>query len=408
MDSRNQTGSGNAVGRNGVRRIARPAPRKLDDDTKLAWLRLIRSENVGPVTFRDLVNRFGGAAKALEALPDLASRGGLKRRISICPHDHAVKELLQARRLGLGLFAIGEAGYPPWLAHIDAPPPLLYTRGNIAHLDKPIISIVGARNGSAVGRKFTRLLARDLGEAGFVIGSGLARGIDTAAHNAALDHGTIAVLAGGIDVIYPPENEELTRQIGERGLLISERQPKLQPRGRDFPRRNRIISGMAMGVVVIEAATRSGSLITARYASEQGREVFAVPGNPLDPRAEGTNRLLRGGATLVTRASDIVEALTPLAQDANGSPLLQQPRLDFENPKQESLQDGEAGNAEEVGLSARQRVLEALGATAVEVDELCRATGLEIGALQIILLELDLAGRLSRYPGQLVALNEGD
>ncbi len=385
--------------------VARPAPRTLDDDTRLAWLRLIRSENVGPVTFRDLINRFGGAVQALEALPDLAKRGGLKRKIVICAHDRAEQELERARKLGLGLYAIGEAGYPPWLAHVDAPPPLLYTKGDIGHLDQPIVSIVGARNGSAVGQKFTRLVARELGEAGFVIGSGLARGIDTAAHKAALEHGTVAVLAGGIDMIYPSENEALYHAIAERGLLVSEREPGLQPRGQDFPRRNRIISGMAAGVVVVEAATRSGSLITARFAAEQGREVFAVPGNPLDPRATGTNGLIRDGATLVTNSKDIIEALAPLLRAEDGSQPEGQSQLDFEESREdeEPLTDQHLDG--ENGLTARQRVLDALGASPVDIDELGRVTELGAGELQVILLEFDLAGRLTRYPGQLVALN---
>ena len=214
--------------------------------------------------------------------------------------------------LGASLVAIGEPGYPPALAQVDAPPPLLYAKGRLDLADIPIVAIVGARNGSAVGQKFTRQLATELGLEGFVIASGLARGIDTAAHLAALERGTIAVLAGGIDIVYPPENEELQRAIGERGLLISERSPGFSPRGKDFPRRNRLISGISLGVVVVEAAERSGSLITARFAGEQGREVFAVPGSPLDPRSAGTNNLLKQGACLVTSARDILETLAPI------------------------------------------------------------------------------------------------
>ena len=389
---------------------ARLKPRVLDDETRLNWLQLIRSENVGPITFRDLINRFGGAKAALEALPDLAARGGLRRKIAICPRPRAEDEIKRAGKLGLEIYAMGEAGYPPWLVQVDAPPPLLYTKGDILHLTRPVIAIVGARNGSAVGKKFTRLLAHELGEAGFVVGSGLARGIDTAAHHAALELGTIAVLAGGIDMIYPIENEELYHAIGERGLLISERQPGLQPRGRDFPRRNRLISGMSCGVVVVEAAARSGSLITARYASEQGREVFAVPGNPLDPRAAGTNKLIRGGATMITKTSDIIEALTPLLQpDAGVSPPGQGVRdgLQFdETDKPGSADESFIEMADEIERSERERVLSALSTTPIDVDELCRSTNMNIANLQIILLELDLAGRLMRYPGQLVALND--
>src|SRR6185312_15626960 len=209
-------------------------------------------------------------------------------------------------------WSMGEKGYPPALSHVDAPPPLLYAKGRLELADAPIVAMVGARNGSAVGQKLTRQLATELGLEGFVIASGLARGIDTAAHLAALERGTIAVLAGGIDIVYPPENTDLQHAIGEQGLLLSERSPGFAPRGKDFPRRNRLISGISIGVVVVEAAERSGSLITARFAGEQGREVFAVPGSPLDPRSAGTHNLLKQGACLVTSARDIVEALAPI------------------------------------------------------------------------------------------------
>jgi DNA processing protein len=274
---------------------------RLNHRQRLAWLRLIRSENVGPATFRALVNEFGGAEAAVDALPVLSRRG-----------EEAEAELMVAESLGASLVAIGEPGYPPALAQVDAPPPLLYAKGRLDLADIPIVAIVGARNGSAVGQKFTRALATDLGHEGFVIASGLARGIDTAAHLAALERGTIAVLAGGIDNDYPPENEELHRSISEQGLLISERSPGFSPRAKDFPRRNRLISGISLGVVVVEAAERSGSLITARLAGEQGREVFAVPGSPLDPRSAGTNNLLKQGACLITSARDIIEALAPI------------------------------------------------------------------------------------------------
>ena len=250
---------------------------RLNDRQRMAWLRLIRTENVGPSTFRTLVNEFGGAEAALLALPDLSRRGGLRKTIRIYPEEEAAAEMRAAERTGAMLVAMGEQGYPPALAHVDAPPPLLYVKGKRDLASFPIVAIVGARNGSAIGQKFTRQLASDLGLEGFVIASGLARGIDTAAHRAALEHGTIAVLAGGINNVYPPENAELQREIGERGLIVSERPPDFSPRGQDFPRRNRLISGISLGVVVIEAAERSGSLITARFAGEQGREVFAVP-----------------------------------------------------------------------------------------------------------------------------------
>ncbi|MGH6832410.1 MAG: DNA-processing protein DprA, partial [Methyloceanibacter sp.] len=272
---------------------------RLSPYQRLSWLRLIRSENVGPTTFRALVNEFGGAEAAIAALPVLSRRGG-RAHIRLCTEAEAEAELEAAESIGATLVAIGEPGYPPALAQVDAPPPLLYAKGRLDLADIPIVAIVGARNGSAVGQKFTRQIATDLALEGFVIASGLARGIDTAAHLAALEHGTIAVLAGGIDIVYPPENDDLQRAIGERGLLISERSPGFAPRGKDFPRRNRLISGISLGVVVVEAAERSGSLITARLAGEQGREVFAVPGSPLDPRSAGTNNLLKQGAGHVT------------------------------------------------------------------------------------------------------------
>ena len=284
---------------------AKPSTR-LNRHQRLAWLRLIRSENVGPATFRALVNEFGGGEAAIAALPALSRRGG-RHDIRLCTEAEAEAELERAESLGASLVAIGEPGYPPALAQVDAPPPLLYVKGRLDLADIPIVAIVGARNGSAVGQKFTRQIATELALEGFVIASDLARGIDTAAHLAALDHGTIAVLAGGIDIVYPPENDDLQQAIGERGLLVSERSPGFSPRGKDFPRRNRLISGISLGVVVIEAAERSGSLITARFAGEQGREVFAVPGSPLDPRSTGTNNLLKQGASLVTCVNDILE-----------------------------------------------------------------------------------------------------
>lgn len=374
-----------------------PATRRLlTDAQRVAWLRLIRTENVGPATFRDLVNHFGGAEAAVAALPELSRRGGRQNPIRICPLKDAEAELSRADAIGATLLALGEPGYPRWLAQVDAPPPLLYGRGKPEISDGPAIAIVGARNGSAIGQKFTRLLAAGLGQAGFAIVSGLARGIDTAAHVASLETGTIAVLAGGIDNIYPPENAQLHAAIGQRGLLLSERQPGFVPRGQDFPRRNRLISGIAAGVIVVEAAERSGSLITARLAGEQGREVFAVPGSPLDPRAAGTNALIKQGATLITCVDDVIAALEPaLGQVAK--------------PSTEFLCDPTpaASAPAEVGGGARARILEALGPSPVDIDEVIRATGLSAREVNIVLLELDLAGRLERHGRQLVSLREG-
>ena len=367
---------------------------RLNHHQRLAWLRLIRSENVGPATFRALVNEFGGAEAAIAALPLLSRRGG-RSDIRLCTEAEAEAELEAAESLGASLVAIGEPGYPPALAQVDSPPPVLYAKGRLELADIPIVAIVGARNGSAVGQKFTRQIATDLALEGFVIASGLARGIDTAAHLATLEHGTIAVLAGGIDIVYPPENDDLQRAIGERGLLISERSPGFAPRGKDFPRRNRLISGVSLGVVVVEAAERSGSLITARLAGEQGREVFAVPGSPLDPRSAGTNNLLKQGAGLVTCARDILEVLAPILGRPPAPPPIELAAAD-EHRTPEPLPD--------IRQSERELIVGALGPSPVDIDELIRTTGIATRKVHIVLLKLDLAGRLQRHGQQLVSL----
>jgi DNA processing protein len=308
-----------------------------------------------------------------------------------------------AARIGASsVFAI-EPGYPPALAAIEAPPPLLYVKGNAGHLTRPMVALVGARNGSAAGQKLTRLFASHLGHAGFVIASGLARGIDAAAHEAALETGTVAVLAGGIDNVYPPENADLQQQIGERGCLVTENPPGFAPRAQDFPRRNRIISGVSMGVVIIEAARRSGTLITARLAGEQGREVFAVPGHPLDPRAEGTNGLIKSGATLVTAPEDVVSALAPMLREP--PPASAPPRTaSASRPPPEEMGLPVPGDPPSLPDQDRARLLAALGPAPVDVDELTRTTGLPARAVQAALLELALAGRLTRHGHQLVSL----
>lgn len=367
---------------------------RLSDRQRRSWLRLIRSENVGPATFRALVNQFGGADAALAALPALSRRGG-RTSIRIYTENEADAELEAADRAGAQLVAMGETGYPAALAHVDAPPPLLYVKGRLELAEGPIVAMVGARNGSAVGQKLTRQLATELGIEGFVIASGLARGIDTAAHLAALERGTIAVLAGGIDIVYPPENADLQRAIGEQGLLLSERSPGFSPRAKDFPRRNRLISGISLGVVVVEAAERSGSLITARLAGEQGREVFAVPGSPLDPRSAGTNNLLKQGACLVTSARDIVEALAPM---------LGRPAEPF-GPELSAPEGGEAPEPlPDIAQTERERIIGVLGPSPVDIDEVARATGIAVRKVHIVLLELDLAGKLQRHGQQLVSL----
>ncbi len=377
-----------------------PAPlpvAELGPAERIACLRLIRSEHVGPVTFRQLINHFGGAAAALDALPELARRGGNRRGIRVCPKARAEAELEAAERCGAhALFTI-EPGYPRALASIDMPPPMIYAKGRTEVLAAPMIAIVGSREASAAGIRLAQQMAADLGHAGLAIVSGLARGIDRAAHEASLGTGTVAVLAGGIDIVYPPEHAELQRRIGEDGCLLSEMPPGFEPRAREFPRRNRIVSGLSHGVVVIEAARRSGTLITARIAGEQGREVFAVPGHPLDPRAEGTNRLIKTGATLVTEASDILEALEPqLGLAARG--------LSEPPPPEHELEPLPAPARAPLGDDQRAAVLGALGPAPVDIDTIVRATRLNIREVNVVLMELDLGGRLARHGGQLVSL----
>ena len=281
--------------------------RCLTEEQRLAWLRLIRSENIGPSTFRDLLDHAGSAERALELLPALSRRGG-KRSHRLCSEQDAIDELAAHRRFGARLVAQGEADYPPHLQHIDSPPPLLSIKGGPVTANPQTAAIVGARNASLSGRKLAAAFARDLGAHGFAIASGLARGIDAAAHEAALATGTLAVFAGGLSVLYPPEHERLLSALLDAGgAAISEMSFGWKPRGRDFPRRNRLISGVSLGVVVIEAAKASGSLHTARFALEQNRDIYAVPGSPLDPRSEGANGLIRQGATLARSARDVLE-----------------------------------------------------------------------------------------------------
>ena len=365
----------------------------LDDDQRIAWLRLIRAENVGPVTFRALINQFGSAEDALDALPALSRRGGRTKPIRVPSAEEMAAELDAARKLGARCVAWGETGYPELLGHADGAPPLVYVLGDDAPLSRPVIGIVGARNASALGRQMARKLARDLVGAGFTIVSGLARGIDAAAHEESIDAGGVAVLPGGIGHIYPEQHQDLAARMTERGLLISEMPPTYQPRGRDFPRRNRIIAGMSLGVVVVEAAARSGSLITARQALEQNREVFAVPGSPLDPRAEGCNRLIRDGAVMVLSAKDVIEAATPLAQ-----------RLPDQIDDGGEATERPAGPPPGVDDTARSRIIDALGPAPTELDIIVRETGADPRQVAITILELDLAGRITRSAGNKVAL----
>lgn len=364
--------------------------RRLTDSQRIDWLRLIRSENVGPRTFRSLVNHFGSAGEALACLPDLARRGGASRPGRLCGEAAARDELAAARRTGVSLLASGETGYPPHLATIDDAPPMLGVRGNLDVMERPMIAIVGSRNASAAGHKFAQALAHDLGDVGFVIVSGLARGIDQAAHRASMASGTVAVLAGGHDRIYPPEHEDLLAAILEDGGAISEMPMGHVPRARDFPRRNRLISGVALGVVVVEAAYRSGSLITARIAAEQGREVFAVPGSPLDPRAAGTNDLIKQGAALITGASDVINAVRPIM------------RRPIELPAEEP--DHAGPGTEEPDASDRSRIVGLLGPVPIGLDDLIRMADASPAIVRTVLLELELAGRLERHGGGLVSM----
>jgi DNA processing protein len=356
---------------------------------KLAWVRLAMSENVGPATFDHLLRHYGSAIDALEALPEISRRGGMARPLRIFGSDEAEAAFERAAECGARFVTWNEPGYPPLLRQVDLPPPFLTIKGDAAVVDRPCLAIVGARNASALGCKFARNLAGELGEAGYVVVSGLARGIDTAAHQGAVSSGTVAVLAGGIDIVYPPENDMLQGKIGETGLLVSEMLPGTVPRGVHFPRRNRIISGASLGVIVVEAALRSGSLITARIAGEQGRDVFAVPGSPLDPRAQGTNRLIRDGATLVTSVEHILEALGTL------SPTFAAPAAG------DLAYDLSSDQASETD---RSRIANLLSPAAVDLDTLIRESGAAPSVVVTVLLEMELAGKITRHSGQLVSL----
>ncbi len=369
-----------------------PAP--LSPEERRDRLRLIRSERVGPVTFHGLMRHYGTAAAVLAALPELARRGGRRSGLRIWGPAEAEAEMAAVERAGARLLVWGEPDYPGPLAAIEDAPPVLSVKGRGELLAQPMIAVVGARNASANGRRFARRLAQELGESGLVVVSGLARGIDAEAHAGALASGTVAVLAGGIDVVYPEENAELHDQIAEQGVLFCEQPPGTRPTARHFPRRNRLISGLSMGVVVVEAAPRSGSLITARLAAEQGREVFAVPGSPLDPRARGTNNLIRQGAALTESAEDVVHALegvlrAPLAED---------------RPDDYAAAPPDAPPAEAELEGARAAILECLGPTAVPVDEIVRQTRAAPAVVATVLLELELAGRLQRHPGHQVSI----
>ncbi len=358
--------------------------RKLSDAQRRDWLRLARTENVGPVTFDQLIGRFGEPALALAALPDLARRGGRTSRLTIPSQDEAERELAAGEALGARLVAACEPDFPPALAALDPPPPLIWARGRTEVLSRPSVAVVGARVASAAGQRFARGLAAELGQAGLTVVSGLARGIDAAAHEGALPTGTVAVLGGGVDDIYPPEHAALYARIVEAGCVVSESEPGRAAVARDFPRRNRIIAGLSRAVVVVEAELRSGSLITARLAAEQGREVLAVPGSPLDPRARGTNDLIRQGAALCEGAEDVLRAIETLRG-------FEAPPARFE------------GRTPEPDERLRARVAALLSPTPVSRDEIVRAAGAPAPAVFAALVELSLAGKAELLPGGMVA-----
>lgn len=358
---------------------------------RIARLRLARTDGVGPVAFRELLSRFGSGEAAVDSLPRLAARGGRVQPLSMPSVAEAELELANGERLGAEMVFAGEARYPPLLAASDPPPPLLWVRGNVELLSAPAVAIVGARIASASGQRFARALGSELGQAGYLVVSGLARGIDGAAHEGALPTGTAAVLGGGVDDIYPPEHADLYARIAEQGAIVSESTPGRRAQARDFPRRNRIISGLSLGVVVVEAELRSGSLITARLANEQGREVLAVPGSPLDPRAKGTNDLIRQGATLCEGAEDVIRAVSGLRT-------LHEPQGDLfaDPPRDQAGLDAAADRL-------RGRALALLSPTPTPIDEVVRALREPAPGVLAALVELALAGKAELLPGGMVA-----
>jgi DNA processing protein len=361
-------------------------------------LRLARTETVGPIGFYAMLRRFGSARAALEALPRLARRSDRGRAVTVMPRAAAEAELGKLARLGGRLVCRGEPVYPASLAAVEDAPPVLTVLGDVSLLAQPFVAIVGARNASANGRRLARDLATALGGAGFGVISGLARGIDAAAHLGALGTGTVAVQAGGVDIVYPNENRNLYDEIACQGAIVAELPLGSEPQARHFPRRNRVISGMALGVVVVEAAAHSGSLITARYALEQGREIFAVPGSPLDPRCRGSNDLLRHGATLAETAEDVLSQLSPLGEPAFRRGFI--PAVGAADPSTDVAVTPPAP-ADEEGLAL---VLRLLGPSPVPVDELVRQCQLTAATVATLVLELELAGRVERHPGNLVSL----
>lgn len=369
-------------------------PETLSERERFDRLRLARTDSIGPITFRQLLGRYGDASTALEALPELAAKSGRKRRFRICPADVIEQERETLNAMGGRHLVFGDPAYPAPLAAIDDAPMVLSLIGDPSLLRRDGIAVVGARNASTNGRNFARRLADDLGSAGLAVISGLARGIDAAAHTGAMGHATVAVLGGGVDVKYPRENAALHDEIAQKGLLVSEVPCGIQPQARHFPRRNRIISGLSLGVIVVEAALRSGSLITARLAGEQGREVFAIPGSPLDPRCKGTNDLIRKGAMLTESAEDVLTELAPIRGHLP----------ERRSPPQASVESAAiAVSGQDAAAVARNRITEMIGPTPLSIDDIVRDSGLSINTVWSVLLELELAGQIERQPGNLIA-----
>lgn len=366
------------------------------DEERINWLRLIRSENIGIKTFNSLLKMYGSAEKAIEKAGEMSLRGGREKPITIFSYDRAEQEIANCRKIGARIIALPEPEYPALLRQISDAPPIITVLGNTDILNHQTIAVVGARNASANGCRFAYKIAEKLGEHNYVVVSGLARGIDAAAHKGSLQSGTIAVIAGGIDHIYPRENEALYNNIKENGAIIAELPIGTAPKAQHFPQRNRIISGISLGTIVVEASTKSGSLITARCALEQNREVFAVPGSPLDPRCEGPNKLIKQGAVLTESIEDIIDNINHPPANKNYGAFAEL--------------DVDAGNdflvePDEQNISnARNTIKSLLSSTAVEVDELIGQSGLPTQIVQVVLLELELAESLIRHPGNKVSL----
>jgi DNA processing protein len=363
---------------------------------RVEWLRLIRSENIGVKSFSNLLSLYGSAKAALEAVPHLSRQGGRKAPIKLCSAQEAERELLAAEKMGARVIAACEPDYPQLLLKTESYPPVLTIKGHAALLNKPAVGMVGARNASANGCRFAYRLAEDLGQEGMVVVSGLARGIDTASHKGALERGTVAVIAGGIDTVYPSENKSLYAEIGEKGVIVAELPFGYAPKGQNFPQRNRIIAGLSYGVTVVEATFGSGSLITARMALAENREVFAVPGFPLDPRCQGPNHLIREGATLITKAGHIVEGVRHVFEGALH--YVEEQAVPAFTPA------GLAPPSDSELASIRADIIQQLGASAVSIDALIALTQSSASAVLTVILELELAGKLERCPGNKVAL----